>query len=308
MLATTLFGLSLLAGAPQDVPGQPTPLAQDDPATTVDDVVVVGRTIEEQARAYVETLTAAPGRSRLARWRSTVCVGVTGLDAAYAQFLVDRVSAVAASVGLDPGDPGCRADVLIAFTRDPDALAQAWVAQEPETFQPFVRGQGQLGREALRRFQATDAPVRWWHVSDTVNAQSGLRITRVKGEELEYPVNQLNTPSLIQSASRERLLNIIIIVDADQVGAVSFGSLADYLTLLSLTQADAEAETAGLDTVLNLFSTQPTARLSAWDIDYLQSLYRTGSNPTRAGLQGRQIARGLANRRTEAGPATSPAP
>ncbi len=299
MLATALFGLSLLAGAPQDVPGQPTPPAQDDPATTVDDVVVVGRTIEEQARAYVETLTAAPGRSRLARWRSTVCVGVTGLDAAYAQFLVDRVSAVAASVGLDPGDPGCRADVLIAFTRDPDALAQRWVARDREVFQPYAYNQGQLGSEALERFQSSDAPVRWWHIAYTANAQSGLRITRLRGEE-GYPVNQLNTPSLIQSASREQLLNTIVIVDANQIGPVSFGSLSDYLALLSLTQADPEAETAGFDTVLNLFSTQPTARLSAWDIDYLQALYRTGSNPARAGLQGRQIARGLANRRTEA--------
>ncbi len=294
MLATALFGVTLLTGSPQET------ATPQDRETTVDDVVVVGRPMEEQARAYVQALTDAPGRSRLARWRRTVCVGVTGLDAPYAQFLVDRVSAVAASLGLDPGDPGCRPDVLILFTREPDIVARNWVAREPETFQPFLHGQGVLDDEALERFRTSDAPVRWWHVSYTANAQTGVRITPTRSDGGAYPVNQLNTPSLIQASTREQLQNAIIIVDADQVGPVSFGSLSDYLALLSLTQADPEAQTAGFDTVLNLFSTQPTARLSAWDIDYLQSLYRTGSNPTRAGLQGRQIARGLANRRTEA--------
>lgn len=299
MLAATLVGLAL-AAAPQDGSGA---RVQNPAESTVDDIVVLGRSVEQQARDYVTTLTAAPGRSRLARWRRTVCVGVTGLDAGYAHYLIDRISAVAASVGLNPGDPGCRPDVLIAVTRDPDAVAQAWVADDPNLFRPSRNGGTDLGAEALERFTQSDVPIRWWHVSLTVNAQSGQSVTQTR--DGGATVNYVNTPSLIQSSTREQLVRVFIVVDADRIGQTSFGSLSDYLAFVVLTQTDPEAETTGFDTILNLFSGQPAARLSAWDSDYLQSLYRTGVNPIRASTQERRIARVLAGRRA---PDAAPTP
>jgi hypothetical protein len=113
-------------------------------------------------------------------------------------------------------------------------------------------------------------------------------------------MNQINTPSLIQSSTRERLTRIFIVVDAAQIQQTSFGSLADYLTLVALAQVDPLAETEGLDTVLNLFTGQPAARLSPWDTDYVRSLYLLGPNAIRSSIQERQIARALAERRAGA--------
>lgn len=297
MLAGVLASLVLMASPLQDAQTRPVSPPQESAATPVDDVVVQGRSIEQQARAYVAEVTKAPGNRRLATWDRRVCVGVLGLDAAYAQFLVDRISAVAASVGLDPGDPGCRPDVFIAFSRDPDAVAQAWVDQDLDAFRPTRSGQTDLGAEALEQFRVSDAPVRWWHVSLSVNAQTGISVTQLRGDE--GPTYQyLSTPSLIQSPTVEALNRVFIVVDADQIGGATFGSLSDYLALVALTQVDPQAETGTVETVLNLFDDQPAARLSVWDFEYLHSLYRSRTNPIRAATQTRQIARELSERQS----------
>lgn len=294
MLISAIVAGMLLAASPLQQTGS-SPQTMPGSESTLDDVLVEGRSIEQQSRSYVEEIAAPPGSQRLASWDRRLCVGLTGLDARYAQYLLDRISAVAASVGLDPGDPGCRPDVLIAFTREPDVVAQAWVQDDLDLFRPSRHGGTDLGAEALERFKVTDAPIRWWHVSLSVNAATGTSVTRTRGEGTAP--NFIHTPSRIQSQTRERLIRAFVIVDAEQIGQVAFGSLADYLALVALTQVDPEADTGRLDTVLNLFAGQPAARLSGWDNDYLQALYRMPVNPIYQSGQSRRLASGLADRR-----------
>jgi len=295
MLGAMFAGLALMSAPMQDVEAR---ASQDPEETRVEDVIVEGRSIRQQAEAYVSELTAAPGRKPLARWQRQVCVGVAGLDATYAQYLVDRISAIAASVGVEPGDPGCRPEILIAFSREPDAIAKGWVAQDLDIFRPQREGGTDLGAEALERFKSSDAPVRWWHVSRSVASDTGFSVTRTNASP-EIPYNFVPMTSRIHSPTRERLVRAFIVVDADQIGQTTFGSLSDYLALVALIQVDPKAETESFDTVLNLFVGQGSARLSSWDADYLQSLYRARTNPIRASTQGRHIADSLADRRSK---------
>lgn len=286
-----------LAATPLQQTSAENPAQADE--TTLSDVVVDGRPLYDQARDYIAEVARPAGRYRLARWAGSICVSVTGLDARYAQFVVDRVSAVAASVGLDPGAPGCRPEVVIAFTRNPDGVARAWVSDDMDTFRLSRTGGTDLGAQGLEQFQASDDPVRAWHVSTTVFAASGRSVD--DSVELSPVISAAGaTPSLIQSSSYERLIRTFIVVDADRIDQASFGSLGDYLAFVALAQIDPGSETAGLDTVLNLFSDQPSARLSAWDFDYLQSLYRLHGNPMRASTQQRRMARLMSNRLAEA--------
>lgn len=302
MVRTFLAGILLAAACPLPAAAQqppvPTATEPDSDESTVEDIVVLGRPTVEQARAYVGAVSGAPVNKRLATWDRRICPGVTGLDDDYAQFLIDRISAVAFSVGVNPGQPGCLPDVLIAFTRTPDVVAQAWVADDLDLFRPSRNGGTDLGAAALERFKTSDAPVRWWHVSLSVNAQTGVSVTRT--DEDGPVMNLITTPSLIQSPTRERLVRAFIVVDAAQIGRMSFGSLGDYLAFVALAQVDPRGETEGFDTILNLTADEPGVRLSDWDFDYLQTLYRLPANPMRASSHERQLARALAERQSDA--------
>ncbi|KAK0351415.1 hypothetical protein LTR94_025048, partial [Friedmanniomyces endolithicus] len=139
--------------------------AQETEAVTdLSDVDVQTQTRREQARSFVEEVTTAPvGRLR-ARWERSICIGVNNLDARYARFMIDRISLVALETGVEVDGPGCKPDIQIVAAADANDLARALVQDDRLAFRPAL-AKTDLGDEALERFQTTDAPVRWWHVS-----------------------------------------------------------------------------------------------------------------------------------------------
>lgn len=82
--------------------------------------------------------------------------------------MILRALAASADTGLEIGEPGCSANVLILGTDDGTALAAGLVERAPRAFRPAYGGAA-LSSEALERFVTTDRPVRWWHVSLPVN-------------------------------------------------------------------------------------------------------------------------------------------
>lgn len=282
---------------PQAQSQQTTPQSADSEAPlALEDVVVSGAPLEEMIRDFVGEV-AAPNRDRgIARWRNRVCVGVANLRAEAAQYIVDRVSTVAEDVGLRPGAPGCRPNIMIVATDHPDLLAEELVRLQPREFQ--IRGAGMdRGDAALRAFEVSDAPVRWWQISMPVNSDTGERATRISGEcrgscgatapgmestvHLYAPNTRTFAASRLSTQIVDDLFRTLVIVDANQVGAVSGQQLADYIAMVVLAQIDPEAETRRYATVLNVFESPATAEgLTEWDRAYLIGLY--GAVRTRA--------------------------
>jgi len=168
----TLATVAALAAACMTTPamaqtptGQAPAASASDPDSTV---VVQGRKEEDAVRAFVAEIGEGPKGVNLARWDCKVCVGAINVTPDYAQKLIDRVSLVALAVGLEPGEPGCTANVLILATTDGDALATRVVKDHRAIFHPPETVDDNLGQKALDEFQSSDAPVRWWHVSRTV--------------------------------------------------------------------------------------------------------------------------------------------
>ena len=278
----SLFALAVFAAASPA-------LAQTPPESEVEEVTVVGRPIEEAVSSFVAEVGAPPPDRNLARWDGTICVGVVNLAPRYAQALADQVSAVAIAVGLEPGEPGCSPDVLVLADSNGDALAQWLVEQEGFVFRPDLSASN-LGSDALERFQTSGAPVRWWHVSQTVSADTGEPATgtvRVRGA------------SRLRGNIREDLHHIIIVLDTSRIGTISFAALADYVAMVALAQVDAEADTSGYNTVLNLFSdsAQPGQRMTQWDLDYLRGLYTARGDAINDNRQQREIAEEMLRQR-----------
>lgn len=269
-LITIIAALAALGGTPDSLQAAP---VQDPPPTDLGEVVVEGRVLREEAEAFVEAVAAPASGRGLARWGGRVCVGVVNLQPELAQAVVDHVSGVALEQGLRIGDPGCTPNVVIIFADDAPAMAAALVAADRHAFHLGVGGLDR-GREALEAFQTSDAPVRWWHVSMPVIGGTHQRAIRMPGDTSPIYVPGEGRVNKGRPISDE-LNKVIVIVDADRLGGANLRQVSDYLSMVALAQVDPNGQTAGLDTVLNVFADPAGVDgLTAWDRTYLRALYR----------------------------------
>jgi hypothetical protein len=270
-------------------------------AEAPEEIVVRGRRMSEiksDLRIHVNTfigqITEPPEGRGFARWHRQVCVSVSNLERDTAQYLVDRIARLALEVGLMPGEPGCRPDVIVIFTTDGKTTAAYLVKNEPTLLRPFGDGGFQLGVEALREFEETDKPVRWWHVSMPVDAVTGSPAVRVAGESLTAGATKgirVFGPSRIHSGVRDELQHVVIIVDGPKLQGrgTTWQQLGDYLALIALAQVDLDAKPTAYDSILNLFD-NPAAYsgLTDWDLSFVRSLYSYDQERTPA-LQRNEI-------------------
>ncbi len=272
------LAILLVASAPQQVAPQVQQTA--DPVVDLEDIVVDGRRVEDLTREFVGEV-AAPAQNRgLARWRDGVCVGAINLKRETAQYIIDRVSTVAADLGLRPGLPDCNLNVVVIATVDSSEFTKQFVAQRPRIFR--VGGSGMdLGSGALEKFITVDRPVRWWNISIPVNDDTGRRAVRLPTDT--NPAGEPTAPVIRRGAASRLTTQVVddtqrayIIVDVDQIQNISLEQLADYVAFVSLAQVDPDADTSGFATILNVFDDpEQTRTLTDWDKAYLQGLYDT---------------------------------
>lgn len=276
-LVAALLGVQALAQTAAPAAAQPTTDASD---KGVDEVVVRGRRmsdVRDELRKYVnefvlEVAKPPPGRG-FARWQRKVCVSVTNLQADAAQYLVNRISQTAADVGLTPGEPGCRPQVIVIFAADGKTMAGLMVEQEPLMFWPWGHSSGTtFNRGALDDFKMSERAVRWWPVSMPVDANTGTTAIRIPGQP--PPTISVSGPSRIHGGIVDDLLYVLIIVDSHKLTGTTWQQLGDYLSVVALAQVDPAADAAAFDSILNVFN-NPTAYsgLTDWDRSYLKALY-----------------------------------
>lgn len=289
------LAMLFMATAPmQDPPEQ-------DPATVLGDVVVTGRRAEETARLFIDDV-AAPTRNRgLARWNTPLCVGVAGLQPAIAQPIVDRISDIAYSLGVEVGAPGCTANTLIVATEDGAGMARGLVDAKPRTFKPGSLQMNQSDSE-LEAFQAASRPVRWWQISTPTNSETGERAIRLAGD-----VDNAGNPvaprlssfgSRLTTSIRDDMTRVIIIADIDDISGLSVRQISDYFAMVTLAQIASDAETANYDTILNLFDEPGTLTgLTEWDFAYLGGLYSASQSRRNASQQTGAVASAIGSAR-----------
>ena len=254
-----------------------------------DEVIVRGRRMSEiendlriEVQKFVGSVSAPVTGRGYARWHDRVCVGVNNLrtpDAA--QYIVDRISALAAEVGLEPGEPGCMPDVIVIFATNAEEIATYLVKNNKRLFLPGMGLGGMaLNRDKLDEFAKSDKPVRWWHTSMPVDPHNGQRAIRTQQDDCSDSLNcgpwiNVEGPSRIHSGTRDDLRQIIIIVDGTKLHGTTWQQLGDYLAVIALAQVNPDANTAAFDSILNLF-TNPAAYsgLTDWDRSFVRALYK----------------------------------
>lgn len=252
----------------------PSTEVQEPPLTTLDDIVVSGQVLREQAERFVAEI-ARPVQSRgLARWDRPACFGVVNFDPDAARSIADQLVTRAFELGLPVGDADCKPNVFVVGTVNAPEFAKAWVARSPRTFRPGASGT--VGRpSALQYFVSSDDAVRWWPISiptyfDIFTGRSTVAVRLPGG-----PPPSLQVYSRSQHASRIRddLLKVLILVDVERMGSVNVVQLSDYLIMVAYAQIDPEGDTSAHRTILNLFENASVPGLTHWDKAYLMALY-----------------------------------
>ena len=296
-----------LAAAPGPALAQAAPVSpapQEPVATELEEVVVVGSDLEQTARAYVTAVGAPPEGREPAAWRRRICVGVGGMSPEPARALADRVLDWGYSLGLEIAPPGCQPDIFVVATEDGNATARELVAVRPRAFRTRISG-ADRGRAALRAFQESGRPIRWWHVSLPVNEDTGRSAVRLPGQPPFVPPPEgikrpsdlggfgiISLPSRLSDQIRDDLQQVIVVLDDDALDQAGFVQVADYIAMVALAQVDPEAA-PDVPSILNLFDPDKPGEetLSAWDRAYLRALYtaylgRSAENANAAILAG----------------------
>ena len=301
--------MGLMAQSP-DAPPQTAP-PQTAP-TQLEDVVVDGRVLDDAARDFVRSLGDSPPRGALpARWTKPLCISVVNLKAPFGQQMVDGIARTAVDLGLEVSGPGCASNVLIVGTDDGPQTARYLVDGARDRFRSKV-DRANKDLQALTRFQESNAPVRWWHISFPRLRETGQFAGR--GGGVRQPAT-MGTPetdggggsnisvvsvggasSLIAPTLRYDIETVTVVVDFSKTEAVSMSSLTAYVAMVVLAQVDPRADFSGRPTILNLFNaSMEVDHFTDWDEDYLRAVYTMDLGRTTPAAHEAMVARRLAN-------------
>jgi hypothetical protein len=283
-LVPLLLAAALSAGGP---PQDPPPLEARVPVE-LEGLTITGRSLDAFIHEFVDEVSE-PNRGRnLARWDTPVCIGVANLRPEVAQAIVDRISGVAADLGVRTGAPGCAPNVLVVVTTDAGATARAMVRDRRTAFRSGTSG-ADRGSAALDDFISTPRPVRWWQTATVRDAVTGEPIHAAPGQcrgpcmdapDFGPTLNRVYASRLI-SPVVDSLDRAVVIVDKTKVEALTALQLADYIAMVALAQVDPDARPSAYASILNIFdAVDPPTELTEWDRAYLSGLYDADRNRT----------------------------
>src|SRR5262249_52803578 len=107
--------------------------------------------------------------------------------------------------------------------------------------------------------------------------------------------------SRIASSVSDKLEAAYIIVDVHELGSADWEQLADYLAMIAMGQIDPNADPAGYDSILGLFTAaSPPSGLTDWDWSYLHAIYDMNQHILPDAQRGQIVSRMYRNGGAEA--------
>jgi hypothetical protein len=253
-----------------------------------DTVTIEAQREREQLRREVSrfvdaTITRPRGDESLLRWDGPVCPLVAGMKREEGEFVLARLSEAARAAQAPLAGENCRVNLYVIVARNPSGFLQLWWNHDRRLFNT------EHGVGAVRRFIETPRAVRVWYNDYAVEPDSGSEIpvllaqsvalgTGATGQQL-YPVNIHHAlGSRLTYTTVRAIASAIVVIDAQKVAGLNFGQLADYVSLVSLTEVNFDKDVGTAPSILGVFSTgesTPPQGLTAWDHALLRAVYKT---------------------------------
>ena len=261
--------------------------AADNSMETVE-VTASREKMRHEIQTFVHKVTRLEGEF-VGRWGEFVCPMAVGVSDAQAQFIQSRIIEVQNTVRKKKSKPDakCKANLFVIITNEADQVLADWKERDPGMFR-------WKSREGVSRSGGT-GPVRTWHnailtISDVGAVNSASALPQVAGNAQITTGSRLNisAPSCplngrIVAGCWEHINAVVVLVDASKTGKASLAQLADFISVVSLSQIDLSADLGGIDSILRLFAQPqpevPPAGITEWDYAFLNGLYRASYSP-----------------------------
>lgn len=297
-IVITVASLALALSAAFAQPAQPSKTSFALPPESI--TVVSAKPSEDTIRGFVET-RAAPTRflGKMARWRREICPVTVGLADKYAKYVTQRIRDVAAAVGAPVATSPCRPNIEVVFTTT------------PQGFMDTVRKRGPVflgyheSSSAADELAKVTHSIQAWYTTESLDYNGSAQIDRgvcnnteqlnilpiALGGDLQNPQGfvQLNLPcAVFMQASGFRINNghdsgfnnVLIVAEPAKLSDYEVGSLADYITMLALSQSASLDSCQELPSISNLLAKDcksVPAKITDGDLAYLLALYRVPS-------------------------------
>ena len=233
---------------------------------------------------FISSYTApSPTLSKMTRWHAGVCPGVTGLPPSWNSSVAARLRAVAAEAGAPVAREGCRINIDIVFTKNPQVLLDG-----VRDTKPFFLGYHDAAQE--KRLATVSHAVQAWYMTQTVDSRGGI-YTDDKLHPEGLNVGSLQAPnahieywsgSRLGDARRSELMHALIVVDLDKVNGIKLSAVTDNVAMLALAQTAAFDVCQPVVSIANLTAPCDAAlkadALSSSDQAYLHALYAIDPN------------------------------
>jgi hypothetical protein len=251
--------------------------------------------VQREAHDFVKLVAATtPAIDQIARWHTPICITVAGLAPDQAARVSSRVREVAEGLGLHALPPGCRANIEIVFTDQPQAFMDKVAATREEVL-------GYYHRHERDKLKTVTRPIQAWYQTATdsgVVNNAGLAFATIttegyaatgvtihfqpKAEVTDDPDNP--GPNGCSDAPQfthcmlSKLSNALIVVDPSRLKDKTLGPLTDYLSMLALAQMRSLDGCAALPSVIDRLGQPCGGRpapdgLTPADAAYLTALY-----------------------------------
>jgi hypothetical protein len=235
--------------------------------------------VAQQVNQFVSAIAVRRRDQSLANWQREIpiCPLVAGLPRGEGEYLLTRLSEIAASAGAPLAPQHCKPNLFVVVTSEPNDLLKAWNKRDVYLFD---NGDDHGGTE-IRKFLDAKLPIRAWYNVEIYNDDG-------------TPLNYLDTTSGLglQGARKNvharashisfddvrDLSSVIVLIDASRAKGVSYGQLAAYVGMVGLAEIKIDATLSSAPSILQLFSDiakpAPTG-LTEWDQAFLKGLYHS---------------------------------
>lgn len=271
--------LAVAANAPAPLPSDdsPSPSARAGLGRVTIEADKRRQALRHQVDHFVAAIVAQPWDDALYRWTSPVCPLVAGLPEAEGEFILERISQAAVDAHAPLDGRACRPNLYVIVTRSPDLFLEKWWASDRRMYE-----YDRTGIEPVKAFLHSRLPIRVWYntslrCGEGVPPGSGAAfILGVVVPEILPPGCPMANSRLRRSTIGTDISSAIVVVDLRQMKGVTMKQMADYISLVGLTNARLDADSAPEPSILGLFD-QATAPqgLSTWDRALLYALYNT---------------------------------
>jgi len=240
-------------------------------------VTVTGTKLREIFHKFEDAfISPTPIGGKIARWQRRICPMVVGQEPSVARFIAQRVKYVALAVGahINP-EPSCTPNIEIIFTTTPQALLDSVHKKEP-VYLGYAETNAQLEKLAT-----VTRPVQAWYTTET-ESWKGRRYVDSALLQLASGDFIFEAPyfdwdgSRINPGGRSGFNHILIVIDSTKLVGHDIVPLADYISMLALTQLNSLDACQELPSIVGMFAAgceHAPDSLTKYDLAYLQGLY-----------------------------------